>query len=546
MIQQFLRTLGIRTVISLLGIGLGTTQWAATQQNQPLLQITSPPDGTIVSPGQTVTVAVTPASGIVFTQIIAAAENPIGFSSVATSSPFQMYLTIPSSITPGIYHITALGSTGLGSPVESASVAVDVERPDTPSLLTSQVPKITFDSQGEQLPLEIDATFGDGTVLEVTSSTNMTYSVQGSRVASVDSMGIITAISPGATAITANYTQNSKSLQLTIPVVVPPPPVSLAPATLAFANQALGSTSAAQTIQLTNTSGTILSVKAIATTGDFSETDNCLSSSSLANGGSCSITVRFSPTANGIRSGTLSIGHSRGISSLEVPISGTGVGPAAQLSTTSLSFNNQQLGASSPAQTLVLTNTGASGLAVSSIVAPIGFSESDTCLVSSPIAPAASCSINIAFAPTSLGITDGTLAINDNANAFSQSVFLVGNGIDTIPPVISISTNPPTLWPPNGKTVQVTVSGAITDSGSGVNTGSASFAVADSEGGVQPSGAIKLGADGTYSFAVPLIASRQGSDKGGRQYTITVAAQDNAGNVGSGSAVVTVPHDQGH
>lgn len=118
--------------------------------------------------------------------------------------------------------------------------------------------------------------------------------------------------------------------------------------------------------------------------------------------------------------------------------------------------------------------------------------------------------------------------------------------LDATPPSITCTGNPSILWPPNGKMVSVTVSGTITDSTSGVNGGSASFAVTDSDGQFQPSGSIALGSSGNYSLPFSLVASRLGSDRDGRQYTIVVSASDNAGNVGSCSTVVTVPHDQRH
>jgi hypothetical protein len=117
----------------------------------------------------------------------------------------------------------------------------------------------------------------------------------------------------------------------------------------------------------------------------------------------------------------------------------------------------------------------------------------------------------------------------------------------TTPPVITLSTNPKSLWPPNGQTVPVTVSGTITDTaGCTLNAKSAAYVVTDEYGRVQPTGGITLGAGGSYSFTIQLRASRLGKDLDGRQYTITVRATDNAGNAGSASVVVTVPHDQRH
>ena len=114
----------------------------------------------------------------------------------------------------------------------------------------------------------------------------------------------------------------------------------------------------------------------------------------------------------------------------------------------------------------------------------------------------------------------------------------------TAPPAVTVSADPTTLWPPNGKMVSVTVSGAITDACSVVDA--AEYSVLDEYGEIQPSGPVTLAAGGSYSFAILLQASRSGSDKDGRAYTITVSAKDDAGHLGSGSTVVTVPHDHRH
>ena len=114
---------------------------------------------------------------------------------------------------------------------------------------------------------------------------------------------------------------------------------------------------------------------------------------------------------------------------------------------------------------------------------------------------------------------------------------------DTIPPVITVAASPETLWPPNGKLVPVTMSGTITDE-SGVQ--GSSYQVMDEYGQVQPKDTVTPDeADGSYAFTIKLQASRNGNDRDGRRYTIVVSVTDNAGNVGSASTSVTVPHDQG-
>jgi hypothetical protein len=118
-----------------------------------------------------------------------------------------------------------------------------------------------------------------------------------------------------------------------------------------------------------------------------------------------------------------------------------------------------------------------------------------------------------------------------------------GGSHDTTPPVITISTTPKFLWPPNGKMVPVAVSGTITDTGSGINVKSATYVVKDEYGRLQPMGMIILGPAGAYSFYISLQASRLGSDLDGRRYTITVQAKDNVGNVASETNAVIVPHN---
>ena len=82
------------------------------------------------------------------------------------------------------------------------------------------------------------------------------------------------------------------------------------------------------------------------------------------------------------------------------------------------------------------------------------------------------------------------------------------------------------------------------DAESGVDPGTARVAVTDSYGQVQPSGNFSAAADGSYAFSVSLVASRNGTGLAGRTYTITVSVRDRAGNLGSRSVVVIVPHDQ--
>jgi hypothetical protein len=111
------------------------------------------------------------------------------------------------------------------------------------------------------------------------------------------------------------------------------------------------------------------------------------------------------------------------------------------------------------------------------------------------------------------------------------------NGVQQTPPTATSNATPNLLWPPEGEPISVVVTGNAVAGTSSL--ASASYSVADSEGLVQPSGAISLGAGGNYSFSIPLIASRPNG--AGRTYSIRVTVTDGIGNVASSLSTVVVP-----
>jgi hypothetical protein len=114
---------------------------------------------------------------------------------------------------------------------------------------------------------------------------------------------------------------------------------------------------------------------------------------------------------------------------------------------------------------------------------------------------------------------------------------------DTVAPAVTVSVNPTSIWSPNGAMVPVTVSGTVTDLGSGV--ASVTYAVVDEYKQLQPAGTVTLNPDGSYSFPVSLQASRKGSDRNGRTYTISVTATDKAGlKTTTSLSIVAVEHNQ--
>jgi hypothetical protein len=147
---------------------------------------------------------------------------------------------------------------------------------------------------------------------------------------------------------------------------------------------------------------------------------------------------------------------------------------------------------------------------------------------------------------TALGDGLHTFAVRaiDGARNLDASPATFAWTVDRTPPIVTVSSSTTVMWPPNGKSMPVIVSGRIADAGSGIADGSPAFHVVDEYGAVQPAGAVSLHPDGTFSFVVNLEASRLGSDLDGRRYEIIVVATDKAGNSASASIIVVVPHDQ--
>jgi hypothetical protein len=100
--------------------------------------------------------------------------------------------------------------------------------------------------------------------------------------------------------------------------------LSVAPTSLSFASQNVGSTSAAQSVKVTNTGTAAAAISGVSTSGDFAQSNNC--GSSVAASGSCTVNVTFTPTASGTRTGALSIASNAANNPVSVALTGTGAG----------------------------------------------------------------------------------------------------------------------------------------------------------------------------------------------------------------------------
>lgn len=196
------------------------------------------------------------------------------------------------------------------------------------------------------------------------------------------------------------------------------------PGSLNFGNTLIGATSPAQNITISNTGSGTFSLQPPVISGDFQIAANTCGASLPPNSG-CTVSIVFSPTASGLRSGAFTI--SSGSSTQMVQLSGNGQTQAtAQLSPSSLNFSTPvTAGTVSQPQSVTLTNTGDAALAQIQVSVSGDFLLQNNC---SALLPGhSSCAIGVSFAPQQVGVETGTLRVSTALGI--QTVALSGTGI---------------------------------------------------------------------------------------------------------------------
>ncbi|MDD2775367.1 MAG: FG-GAP-like repeat-containing protein [Gallionella sp.] len=174
------------------------------------------------------------------------------------------------------------------------------------------VPTITVGSIGT-----MTATSNSGLAVSLSSLTPTICSVVGNTVVGV---------AVGTCTIAANQVGNATykaAIQVTQNISVgAAPTITLSPSTLTFVARNIGNPSTAQVVTLTNTGVTLLNISSILTTGDFARTTTC--GATLAAGTSCTISVIFTATAVGARTGSVTVLSTAATSPNVILLTGTG------------------------------------------------------------------------------------------------------------------------------------------------------------------------------------------------------------------------------
>jgi hypothetical protein len=106
--------------------------------------------------------------------------------------------------------------------------------------------------------------------------------------------------------------------------------------------------------------------------------------------------------------------------------------PAVQVSPTSLTFGNWPVGTTSNLQKVTITNNSAESVVITSTVPSGDFVVQHPCKSVGPIGPNNSCTFQVAFAPTAVGVRSGSLAITDSFNSSPLTVSLTGTGVPQV------------------------------------------------------------------------------------------------------------------
>jgi hypothetical protein len=204
-------------------------------------------------------------------------------------------------------------------------------------------------------------------------------------------------------------------------------PVTLSSVSLNFGNQQVGVKSAALVETVTNNQAVALNISGVSATGDFSETNTC-QQQAVAPGGNCTISVYFTPSTSGTRTGELAVTDDAGNSPQTASLTGIGATSAISVSPVSLAFGTQVLNTTSAGQKVTVTNSGFVNLNVNSIAASGDYSATGNCS-GDTLAPGQTCSITVTFTPAVTGSVPGAITINDTSTGAPHVVSLTGSGL---------------------------------------------------------------------------------------------------------------------
>jgi hypothetical protein len=382
-----------------------------------------------------------------------------------TTNPFSATLTFTddSTSSPQVVNLSGTGVTTPTATLSTNSLTFANQRVNTVS--AAQIVTIT-NSGGAPLNVTDILINGANAADFAFAFPATTCPTTGGQVAANSNCALSVTFDPSA----ANA--RSASIAITVTGIANPAPVTLngtgiaplaapVPASAAFGNQEVSTSSAAQSGTLNNTGTDALHITSVAITGA-----NALDFSIVAAGTSCATglptpvtvaatanctwSVKFTPSALGARTASLTFTDDSGAvpgSTQSVTLTGTGTTPVVVLAPTTVTFPNQVLNTTSAPQNGTLTNTGTTALHLAT-VAITGANAGDfaiaagtTCTNGLTVPQTnGTCNWSVTFTPTAIGTRTANLTFTDDNNGVpgsTQTVALTGS----TPPAATLSAN---------------------------------------------------------------------------------------------------------
>lgn len=206
-----------------------------------------------------------------------------------------------------------------------------------------------------------------------------------------------------------------------------PPPTTITPVSNDFGSQQIGTTSANATFTINNPALVSVTLTPLAITGPFAIAANTCGTT-LAPNTSCTASANFQPTVVGPASGALSTTANG--TSVSAALTGTGAAvppPSVTVTPLSTNYGNVIVGTTSSPVTFTITNPSTTVPATLSAFSTTGPYTIISTTCTTTLAPSASCTAAVAFAPVAAGAAPGTFVVPSSTGTATAN--LNGNGV---------------------------------------------------------------------------------------------------------------------
>ncbi len=431
----------------------GGASWTNISSNLP----NAPANSVVIDPNDANTLYVALDTGVYVTTQVATCPTTNCWSIYGTALPNAPVIALAASATlpTGDGRIGELRAATYGRgiwqlPLLTAATATQPAITLNPTALifasqpvaTASTPQTITVTNSGRAPLTVTQITTTGDFTPTNTCTTTPIAINATCAIQITFAPTATGTLPGTLTIYGNVAGGQATADLS-GTGTPAAPIVLTPLTLTFPATTINATTAAQNITISNTSTTPITLKTPTITGDFAITINTCTST-VASSTGCTVSITFTPTASGTRTGTFNLIDDAGTQTAS--LTGTGTAPATDaLSPLALTFVPQQLTTASTPQTITVTNSG--DVALTLIAAQIttgDFSVVNAC--GNSLNPHSSCAISVTFQPTTVGPATGTLTVSDQYR--TQTIPLTGTGV--APPGVSLSPTYGITFPATG------------------------------------------------------------------------------------------------